>query len=90
MKIKVGDIYLDCAYHPVKCTVSDGDDVQGVSMVDGSSPRSCSIHYCGVEKITKKKAKEIVEVWKKGEKAVLIFRGWTEENADKFIKEWRS
>lgn len=90
-KIKKGDIYRDCNNHPVKCTVSDGDDVEGVSMVDGSSPRSCSIKHCGVTKLTKKEADKLVDVWKtKGEKGVLISRGWSEEQAQDFIKNWRS
>lgn len=47
-RIKVGDIYWDCAYHPVLCIESDGDDISGVSLLDGSRPRSCSILHCGV------------------------------------------
>lgn len=45
---KVGDIYWDCAYHAVLCTELDEDDVAGVSLFDGSEPRSCSIYHCGV------------------------------------------
>jgi hypothetical protein len=57
-KVKVGDIYWDCAYHPVLCTescrvknrrlFSYNHDVAGVSLFDGSRPRSCSIEHCGV------------------------------------------
>jgi len=90
MKINVDDVYRDCAYHPVKCTKSDGDDIEGVSLVDGSKPRCCSIKHCGVVKLTIKQAMELVDIWKKGEKAVLMYHGWTEEAADNFIKNWRS
>lgn len=64
MKIKVGDIYEDCAYHPVKCTNSKGDDIEGISMVDGSSPRSCSIKNCGIIKLSEEEAIDLVELWK--------------------------
>lgn len=47
--IEVGQIYRDCSYHPVLCTEVYDDDVAGVSLIDGSSPRSCSIRHCGVE-----------------------------------------
>lgn len=51
-EVKVGDIYEDCAYHPVLCTESDGDDVAGISLFDYSRPRSCSIQHCGVRVLT--------------------------------------
>jgi hypothetical protein len=88
--IKVGDIYEDCAYHPVKCTVSDGDDLEGVSMVDGSSPRCCSITHCGVIKLSEQEANDLVSIWKSGgEKAVMISKGWSENDAQGFIDKWR-
>ena len=49
--IKVGEVYWDCAYHPVLCTESDGEDVAGISLFDGSGPRSCSIYNCGATKL---------------------------------------
>ena len=36
--IKPGDIYEDCTYHPVLCTWRDGDEVAGISLIDGSRP----------------------------------------------------
>lgn len=89
MKIKVGDIYEDCAYHPVKCTLREGDDLEGISLVDGSSPRCCSIKNCGVVKLTDKEANDLIEVWKQGEKAVMIYKGWSEQEANNFITQWR-
>ncbi len=62
-KIRVGDIYLDCDNHPVFCTESLGDDVAGISLIDASRPRSCSIMHCAVTKLKPRKAAEIREVW---------------------------
>lgn len=47
----VGGIYEDCAYHPCLCTEVDEDerDLTGISLIDGSLPRSCSIDHCGPE-----------------------------------------
>ena len=89
LKIRVGDIYEDCAYHPVRCEVSDGDDLEGTSMVDGSSPRCCSIINCGVRRLSEQEALELVELGKGGEKAVMLAKGWSEEDANEFIKTWR-
>lgn len=50
--ITKGAIYEDCSYHPVLCTEIDGDDVAGISLIDGSEPRSCSIKHCAVRVMT--------------------------------------
>ena len=44
-----GGIYEDCAYHPVLCTKVDEEerDLEGISLIDGSMPRACSIDHCG-------------------------------------------
>jgi hypothetical protein len=57
-RIKVGDIYEDCAYHPVLCTLADyeGDELAGISLIDGSSPRSCSPTHCGPVRLTVEEA----------------------------------
>ncbi|MFC4611950.1 MULTISPECIES: hypothetical protein [Streptomyces] len=47
--IRVGDIYEDCSFHPVLCTEIDDDGgvvLSGISLIDGSFPRSCDGHYC--------------------------------------------
>ncbi|RSS34493.1 hypothetical protein [Streptomyces sp. WAC08241] len=52
--IQVGDIYEDCSFHPVLCTAVDevaGTVLSGVSLIDGSSPRSCDALYCGPVRI---------------------------------------
>ncbi len=47
-----GDLYEDCGFHPVLCIYRDGDEVGGISLIDGSQPRACSIARCGVRKLT--------------------------------------
>jgi hypothetical protein len=54
--IGIGDFYEDCAYHPCLCTYSNGDDIEGISLVDGSIPRSCSLKHCGIKKLTTEEA----------------------------------
>lgn len=57
-KIRAGDIYEDCAFHPVLCTRVDvnddqiGDDVYGISLMDATAPRACSVKHCGVVKLS--------------------------------------
>lgn len=59
--MKPGDIYEDCNYHPVLCIDIDyeADDIWGISLIDGSSPRSCSLLHCGVVKLTPEEAWKI-------------------------------
>lgn len=49
---KVGNFYWDCNYHPVLATEVDGDDIAGISLFDGTQPRSCSMLYCGIDWLT--------------------------------------
>ena len=53
-QLVVGDIYEDCQYHPVLCTHVDYDDdvIEGISLIDGSVPRSCCLTHCGVERLS--------------------------------------
>lgn len=51
-----GDYYEDCAYHPCLCIRVLDDEVSGVSLVDGSCPRSCDIKHCGIRKLTLEEA----------------------------------
>ena len=55
-QIKPGDYYMDCSYHPVLCTAADGYTLEGISLIDGSSPRSCSLINCRPRKLTFKAA----------------------------------
>ena len=54
-----GDFYEDCAYHPCVCVASsiEDDDLCGISLIDGTQPRSCSLKHCGVRRLT------IEQVW---------------------------
>ncbi|MFI5966557.1 hypothetical protein ACIA8J_30915 [Streptomyces asoensis] len=52
--IQVGDIYEDCSFHPVLCTAVDevaGVVLSGISLIDGTFPRSCDALYCGPVRI---------------------------------------
>ena len=53
-EIQVEDIYEDCAYHPVLCTYAsdEEDELRGISLIDGSGPRSCSLRNCAPEMLT--------------------------------------
>jgi hypothetical protein len=52
--IGVGDIFEDCAFHPVLCLGADykKDELWGISLIDGSQPRCCSLIHCGVRKLS--------------------------------------
>ncbi len=51
--IRPGDIYEDCFFHPVLCMTIDvaEDEITGISLIDGSQPRTCSLKHCGVVKL---------------------------------------
>ncbi|GAA3274826.1 hypothetical protein GCM10020218_021050 [Dactylosporangium vinaceum] len=51
-EIRPGDVYEDCSFHPVLCTSVDGDEIQGISLIDASMPRACSIGHCAVIKLS--------------------------------------
>ncbi|SEU33587.1 hypothetical protein [Nonomuraea wenchangensis] len=51
-RISPGDIYEDCSFHPVLCTFNDGDQIEGISLIDASMPRACSLAFCGVIKLS--------------------------------------
>ena len=54
--LKPGDFYEDCAHHPCLCIKVNDDEVSGISLVDGSTGRSCSIGHCGVQRLTPEEA----------------------------------
>jgi hypothetical protein len=56
--IRPGDFYEDCFFHPCLCigVEADGDEITGISLVDGSFPRGWSATHCGVRKLTKEEA----------------------------------
>ena len=90
-RISIDDYYIDCGYHPLICTEIDeaNDEIIGESIIDGME-RQCSIYNCAPQKTTKEKAEELKKIWlEQGEYGVLLYRGWSEEAARKFMKEWR-
>lgn len=58
LDISPGDLYEDSALHPCLCVGIDyeDDDIWGVSLIDGSYPRSCSLLNSGVRKISVEEA----------------------------------
>jgi hypothetical protein len=68
LDIHSGDIYEDSALHPCLCIEVDyiNDDIWGVSLVDGSYPRACSLMNSGVRKLRLEDAwKQKLEIEKK-------------------------
>lgn len=72
-----GDLYEDCAHHPVWCYLAERVtpwwrpwrrdwDLCGVSLLDGSRPRSCSARYCGVRRLTLDEALSMRGAWEAG------------------------
>ena len=57
-EMKPGDYYEDCAFHPCLCVrVNEAaDEVLGISLVDGTYPRACSIKHCRVRGLTLQEA----------------------------------
>ena len=57
-EIKIGDLYEDCFYHPCYCVKIDvdGDEVSGISLIDGSFPRCCSVEHCGIRLLSLEEA----------------------------------
>jgi hypothetical protein len=60
-EIRVGSLYLDCFFHPTLCTYVDAEDdeIGGVSLIDGTTPRACSPQHCGPEPIDLERAMAI-------------------------------
>lgn len=69
-EIKVGDYYQDCGLHPVLCTENNGYDVEGISLIDGSYPRCCSLYYCDPRKITFDEALTMKMNWEETHKQI--------------------
>ena len=59
IKISPGQVYEDCAYHPVLCLGVDEGFVWGISLIDGSQPRSCDLRMCGIRLLSLAEAWEI-------------------------------
>lgn len=57
--ISPGEIYEDCAFHPCLCVGTSDGEVWGISLIDGSQPRSCDLRMCGVRILTPEEAWDI-------------------------------
>ncbi|AWZ10783.1 hypothetical protein DRB96_39795 [Streptomyces sp. ICC1] len=60
--MRVGDVYEDCFFHPVLCTDIEenaGLVLSGVSLIDGTHPRSCDALYCEPVRIPVESVMEI-------------------------------
>lgn len=57
-RFKPGDIYECCSFHPCLCLGVDNEErtIWGISLVDGSYPRSCDLDSCGVRKLSLEEA----------------------------------
>jgi len=57
-KFKPGDVYEDMSLHPCLCigASDEGRDIWGVSLVDGSYPRSCDPQFHGIRKLSLEEA----------------------------------
>ncbi len=93
-RIRVGDLYMDCAYHPCIATFASikKDDFEGISLIDGSGPRCCSWKHCGITKIKIKTAMFVRNNWSEfisPTKEFMIKNGWWDNNSLSCkIKDW--
>ena len=75
-EIKAGDLYEDSFYHPCLCIEVNGYEVWGISLIDGSYPRSEDIAPGSIRKLSLEEA----WLWKtKGPVDVVLddeFRWW--------------
>lgn len=64
-RIRVGDIYMDCFYHPCVTTEASilNDDICGISLINGTGPRNCSFRHCCVTKMNIPLAMELRKNW---------------------------
>lgn len=60
-----GDIYEDSAFHPCLCIEANKEDIWGISLIDGSYPRSEVPLISGVRKLTVEEAWGIKMSWEK-------------------------
>jgi len=91
--IKLGDIFEDCSFAPLLCTVSDykNDFLQGISLIDGHL-RSCSAKHCGVRKLTIEQAlvlknhqEDILKYWDNPE---TVVSPEAKAYLDFYMKQW--
>jgi hypothetical protein len=95
--IKTG-YFINCDFHPAKLTSFGwnpkkdlcGTDVDGISITTNKGC-SCSIKYCDPEPITELTALEMLTIYtEQGDRGLAIkYGGYTEQEYDEFVKNWR-
>ena len=55
--IAPGKIYEDVFYHPCLCVGIESGMAWGISLIDGSYPRSCDLQVSGIRELS------VVEAW---------------------------
>lgn len=91
-RIRVGDIFESCDYHPLRCTYVNyyADDIRGVSLISGKEG-CCSIWHCGVYRLTNERAQQLIDAYNaEGEVGLMVASGWTLADANQFMKDWPS
>ena len=60
-QFRLGDIYEDVFFHPCLCIgVSEKDDeIWGISLIDGSNPRTCSLNFSAIRRLTVEEAWQV-------------------------------
>ncbi|ATE70945.1 hypothetical protein CNO08_05925 [Lysobacter capsici] len=58
MNLKVGDLYEDVFFHPCLCVGIDdeGGFAWGISLIDGSYPRTTDLYMSGIRRLTPEQA----------------------------------
>lgn len=62
-EIERGDFFEDGFYHPCVCFGLEDGFAWGVSLIDGSYPRSTDLHMGGIRKISMQEAWEMKMKW---------------------------
>ena len=56
VQINPGDLYEDSLRHPCLCVSKEGDEISGLSLVDGSFPRTENLKHVNIRKLTVQEA----------------------------------
>ena len=91
---KVGDIYEDGAYHPVLCTEVETEErdvcLYGISLIDGSHPRSCSVMHSGPIKFSVEEAWERKLEFEKALRLKIIEAGKFRKDVIKIFPKFKA
>lgn len=56
LDLEIGEIYEDVFYHPCVCIGRSDYEVWGISLVDGSYPRTVDVKVSGIQKLSPEEA----------------------------------